>query len=102
MNQLSAHRREAFCQAVASGMSASRAYAFAYARQRNAATRASAARLLREANVRRLIAEHRRDISRIAGAALELLIPQLEEAARTAIDAGRLREASRALERLAA
>jgi hypothetical protein len=58
--------------------------------------------LFRDANVRRRIDELRRDASRQAGAALEVLIPQLEQAARTAIDAGRLREATRALGKLAA
>ena len=52
-------RHEAFAQAVASGMSASKAYSLAYARPRNGATRSSAARLLTKANVRRRIAELR-------------------------------------------
>jgi hypothetical protein len=50
-------RHEAFAEAVASGMAASKAYSLAYARPRNGATRSSAARLLTKANVRPRIAE---------------------------------------------
>ena len=50
-------RHELFAQAVSSGMSASKSYALAYSRPRNGATRASAARLLTNANVKHRIAE---------------------------------------------
>jgi len=101
MSLLTSARREAFAAAVATGMSASRAYSFAYGRPRSGATRASAARLLTNANVRRRIAELRLEGAREAGASLQLLLPELEQRARAAMAAGRLREAARTLERLA-
>ena len=54
-------RHELFAQAVASGMSASKSYALAYYRPRNGATRASAARLLTNANVQRRIGSRRQN-----------------------------------------
>jgi hypothetical protein len=83
-------------------MSASRAYALAYARERSPATRASAARLLTNANIQSRINDLRREGASAAGVALETLVPKLHEAARAAISAGHLREASRVLERLQA
>ena len=87
-------RHELFAQAVASGMSASKSYALAYSRPRNGATRASAARLLTNANVKRRIAKLRAEAAEQAKASLQVLIPALEEQARAAIKAGRSREAS--------
>ena len=57
-------RHEVFAQAVACGMSASQGYALAYSGPRNGATRASAARLLTNANVKHRIAELRRGAGR--------------------------------------
>ena len=94
-------RHEAFAQAVASGMSASKAYSLAYARPRNGATRPSAARLLTKANVRRRIAELRCEAAEQARASLRILIPALEERARIAISDGRLKNAVRLLQQLA-
>ena len=94
-------RREAFAAAVATGMWASRAYSFAYGRPRNGATRASAARLLTDANVKLRIAECRLEGAKQAKASLDVLVPELEERARAAMAAGRLRQATRTLERLA-
>jgi len=94
-------RHETFAQAVASGMSASRSYALAYCRPRSGATRASAARLLTNANVKRRIAELRRGAAEQAKASLQALIPALDERARTAIATGRMREAVEVLKRLA-
>jgi hypothetical protein len=94
-------RHETFAQAVASGMSASKAYSVAYARPRNGATRSSAARLLTKANVRRRIAELRCEAAEQARASLRILIPALEECARIAISAGRLNNAVRLLQQLA-
>jgi hypothetical protein len=91
-------RHEVFAQAVASGMSASKSYALAYSRPRNGATRASAARLLTDANVRRRIAELRHEAAEQADASLRVLIPALEERARAAIAAGRLRGGGRCFE----
>src|SRR3954451_7500159 len=75
-------RHELFAQAVASGMSASKSYALAYYRPRNRATRASAARLLTNANVQRRIDELRVEAAEQAKASLQVLIPALEEQAR--------------------
>jgi hypothetical protein len=94
-------RHETFAQAVASGMSASKSYALAYCRPPNAATRASAARLLTNANVKRRIAELRRGAAEQAKASLQALIPALDERARAAIATGRMREAVEVLKRLA-
>ena len=93
-------RHELFAQAVASGMSASKSYALAYSRPRNGATRASAARLLTNANVKHRIAELRRGAAEQAKASLQALIPALDERARAAISTGRLREAVEILKRL--
>ena len=87
-------RHEVFAQAVACGMSASQGYALAYSRPRNGATRASAARLLTNANVKHRIAELRAQAAEQAKASLQTLIPALEDQARSAIAAGRLRAAS--------
>jgi len=94
-------RHELFAQAVASGMSASKSYALAYSRPRNGATRASAARLLTDANVKHRIAELRRGAAKQAKASLQALIPALDERARAAIATGRMREAVEVLKRLA-
>ena len=93
-------RHEVFAQAVASGMSASKSYALAYSRPPNGATRASAARLLTNANAKRRIAELRAEAAEQAKASLQVLIPALEEQARDALTAGRLREASTLVRRL--
>ena len=93
-------RHELFAQAVASGMSASKSYALAYSRPRNGATRASAARLLTNANVRHRISELRAAAADQAKASLQALIPALDERARAAISTGRLREAVEILKRL--
>jgi hypothetical protein len=93
-------RHELFAQAVASGMSAAKGYSLAYSRPRNGATRASAARLLTNANVRRRIAELRAEAAEQAKASLQILIPALEEQARAALTAGRSREASTLVRRL--
>ena len=93
-------RHELFAQAVASGMSASKSYALAYSRPRNGATRASAAWLLTNANVRRRIAKLRVEAAEQAKASLRVLIPALEEQARAALTAGRSREASTLVRRL--
>ena len=93
-------RHEMFAQAVASGMSASESYALAYHRPRNGATRASAARLLTNANVERRILELRAEAAEQAKASLRVLIPALEEQAGAAIKAGRSREASTLVRRL--
>ncbi len=95
------YRHEAFAEAVASGMSASKAYSLAYARPRNGATRASAARLLTHANVRRRVAELRIEAAAAAQASLRLLIPALEKRAQAAMSAGQMREAFGIIERLA-
>jgi hypothetical protein len=94
-------RHELFAQAVASGWSAAKAYALAYSRPRNAATRASAARLLTNAHVKHRVAELRREASEQAKASLQALIPALEERARATIATGRMREAVEVLKRLA-
>ena len=86
-------RHELFAQAVASGWSAAKAYALAYSRPRNGATRASAARLLTNANVKHRIAELRLEAAEQAKASLQVLLPALEERARAAMAAGRMREA---------
>ena len=94
-------RHELFAQAVASGMSAAKSYALAYSRPRNGATRASAARLLTNANVKHRVAELRRDAAEQAKASLQALIPALDERARAAIATRRMREAVEVLKRLA-
>jgi hypothetical protein len=94
-------RHEVFAQAVASGMSASKSYALAYSRPPNGATRASAARLLTNANVKRRIGELRLEAAEQAKASLQVLIPALEERARAAMAAGRMREAVSVIFRLA-
>ena len=94
-------RHEVFAQAVACGMSASQGYALAYSRPRNGATRASAARLLTNANVKHRVAELRRDAAEQAKASLQALIPALDERARAAIATRRMREAVEVLKRLA-
>ena len=93
-------RHEAFAQAVACGMSASQGYALAYSRPRNGATRASAARLLTNANVKHRIAELRRGAAEQAKASLQALIPALDAHARAAISTGRMREAVEILKQL--
>src|SRR4051794_36709419 len=72
----------------------------AYYRPRNRATRASAARLLTNANVQRRIDELRVEAAEQAKASLQVLIPALEEQARAALPAGRLRETSTLVRRL--
>ena len=94
-------RHEMFAQGVASGWSAAKAYALAYSRPRNGATRASASRLLTNANVKHRIAELRRGAAEQAKASLQALIPALDERARAAIATGRMREAVEVLKRLA-
>src|SRR5215211_6816485 len=94
-------RHEVFAQAVACGMSAAKSYALAYSRPRNGATRASAARLLTNANVKRRISELRAEAAEQAKASLRLLIPAFEERAQAAMSAGRMREAVEVLKRLA-
>jgi hypothetical protein len=94
-------RHEVFAQAVACGMSASQGYALAYSRPRNGATRASAARLLTNANVKRRIGELRLEAAEQAKASLRVLIPALEERAHAAMAAGRMREAISIIGRLA-
>ena len=94
-------RREVFAHAVASGMSASKSYALAYSRPPNGATRASAARLLTNANVKRRIGELRLEAAQQAKASLQVLLPALEERARAAMAAGRMREAASIVGRLA-
>jgi len=94
-------RHEMFAQAVSSGMSDAKSYALAYCRPPNGATRASAARLLTNANVKRRIAELRRGAAEQAKASLQALIPALDERARAAIATGRMREAVEVLKRLA-
>ena len=94
-------RHEVFAQAVACGMSASKSYALAYSRPQNGATRASASRLLTNANVKHRIAELRRRAAEQAKASLQALIPALDERARAAIATGRMREAVEILKRLA-
>src|SRR4051794_36300102 len=93
-------RREAFAEGVACGMSASKAYSRAYARPRNRATRASAARLLTDANVENRIAELRAQAAEQAKASLQALVPALDAHARAALSTGRMREAVEILERL--
>jgi hypothetical protein len=97
---LPSSRHEVFAQAVASGMSASKSYALAYCRPRSGATRASAARLLTNANVKRRIGELRLEAAEQAKASLQVLLPALEERAR-AMAAGRMREAASIVGRLA-
>jgi len=87
--------------AIASGMSASKSYALAYSRPPNGATRASAARLLTNANVKRRIGELRLEAAQQAKASLQVLLPALEERARAAMAAGRMREAANIVGRLA-
>ena len=99
--RLASPRHEVFAQAVASGMSAAKSYALAYSRPRNGATRASAARLLTNANVKRRISELRAEAAEQAKASLRLLIPAFEERAQAAMSAGRMREAVEVLKRLA-
>ena len=94
-------RHEVFAQAVASGMSAAKSYALAYCRPRSGATRASAARLLTNANVKRRIGELRLEAAEQAKASLQVLIPALEERGRAAMAAGRMREAVSVIFRLA-
>src|SRR5215213_12028131 len=94
-------RHEVFAQAVASGMSAAKSYALAYCRPRSGATRASAARLLTNANVKRRIGELRLEAAEQAKASLQVLIPALEERGRAAMAAGRMREAISIIGRLA-
>jgi len=98
---LPSSRHEVFAQAVASGMSASKSYALAYSRPPNGATRASAARLLTNANVKHRVAELRRGAAEQAKASLQALIPALDERARAAIATGRMREGVEILKRLA-
>ena len=93
-------RHEMFAQGVVSGMSAAKSYALAYCRPPNGATRASAARLLTNANVKRRIAELRAEAAEQAKASLQVLIPALEEQARAAVKAGRPIEASTLVRRL--
>ena len=93
-------RHELFAQAVANGWSAAKAYALAYSRPRTGATRASAARLLTDVNVRRRIAELRAEAAEQAKASLQVLIPALEHQARAALTSGRSREASTLVRRL--
>ena len=94
-------RHEVFAQAVASGMSASKSYALAYSRPPNGATRASAARLFTNANVKRRIGELRLEAAQQTKASLQVLIPALEERARAAMAAGRMGEAANIVGRLA-
>ena len=68
-------RHEMFAQGVASGWSAAKAYALAYSRPRTGATRASAARLLTDVNVKHRIAELRREAATQAKASLQALVP---------------------------
>ena len=93
MGPLPSPRHETFAQAVASGMSASKSYGLAYSRPPNGATRASAARLLTNANVKRRIGELRLEAAEQAKASLQVLLPALEERARAFMAAGRMREA---------
>ena len=58
------------------------------------------ARLLTNANVQRRIDELRVEAAEQAKASLQVLIPALEEQARDALTAGRLREASTLVRRL--
>ena len=88
-------------QAVASGMSAAKSYAMAYCRSPNGATRASAARLLTDVNMRHRIIELRREAAEQATSSLQALIPALDERARAAMSTGRMREAVEVLKRLA-
>src|SRR5215204_1472921 len=78
------HSAEAFAEGVACGVSAAKRYAMAYARPPNGATRASAARLLTNANVKRRIGELRFEAAEQAKASLRVLFPALEERARAA------------------
>jgi hypothetical protein len=93
-------RHEAFAQGVAAGLSATRAYAQAYGRKSDPATRASAARLLANVNIQRRIAELRDAAAREAEACLSKLVPLLESAATDQIMRGHLGSASKALQRL--
>src|SRR5687767_9706101 len=93
-------RHEAFAQGVAAGLSGARAYAFAYSRKNDGASRASAVRLLANVNIQNRIAELRTEAASQAEASLARLIPLLEERARAEINAGNLRDAIVVLERL--
>jgi hypothetical protein len=100
LGPLQLSRHEAFAQAVATGLSATRAYAMAYGRDSDPATRASAARLLANVNIQGRIAELRDAAANEAEACLSKLIPMLERKAQAEIRAGHLRSALNVLKRL--
>jgi hypothetical protein len=93
-------RHEAFAQGVAAGLSASKAYAQAYGRKRDATTRACGARLLANVNIQRRIAEIRDATADEAEVCLSKLIPMLESRAQAEIRAGHLGSALNVLKRL--
>ena len=93
-------RHESFARRVAAGQSASRAYRESYDRPPSQAVRACAARLLTKSHIRQRIAELRAQAVEHASASIQRLIPLLEERARQAISAGRLRDATSVLDRL--
>ena len=101
VGRLHRSRHEMFAQAVAAGKSASQAYAMAYGRKSDPATRASAARLLATVSIQCRIAELRTATASKAQASLAMLIPLLEATGRAAIERGDLREGTKILERLA-
>src|SRR5688572_8248231 len=90
LGALRLHRHEQFAQAVAAGFSATRAYARAYARESDRATRAAAARLLANVNVARRIAELREAAAKDAEACLSTLVPMLEVRARAHLAANQV------------
>jgi hypothetical protein len=94
-------RHEAFAQGVAAGLSASRAYALAYGRRADGATRASAARLLANTSVQTRIDEIQRHGEALALRSLLDLVPVLERHIRAASQEGKFAEAVSALKQIA-
>jgi hypothetical protein len=92
---------ELFAQGVAAGLSASRAYALAYGREADGATRASAVRLLGNASVQRRIAEIRRNGEALALRSLLNVVPLLERQVRAAARDGKFSQAMNALTQIA-
>ena len=93
-------RHEVFAYWVANGVSAPQSYARSYACDADAGARVSAHRLLKNANVRRRIEDHRSEILRKAADTHCAVIEQIKDEVVAQVKAGHLRAACRTSERL--
>jgi hypothetical protein len=101
MDPLRNLRQETFCQLLASGKSATAAYAGAYGRARDATSRVNGGRLLTDANIWERIVEIRSEEAAASLPTLQRIVEKAGQSAVHQIQTGSFRRACQAAERFA-